>query len=46
MDHKYYLLCRLYVHPGGQKQLNDFCMSLIGSAQERRPSVLEDRERK
>ena len=46
MNYQYYLIRRLFVRPGGQEQLNDFCMSLISSPQERRPSVLKDRERK
>ena len=44
MNHQYYLICRLYVRPGGQEQLHEILMTFLCSRYEGRPSVLEFRE--
>ena len=31
MNQQYNLICRLYVRPGGQKQLHDICISILRS---------------
>ena len=46
MNHQYYLICRLFVRPGGQEQLHDIFIPILCSQPKGRPAVLNIRQRK